>query len=98
MVAAAAAAPRSLRLLATTRRPGLASLQEVLQQQQLDQPPNALWLACGPEGGWSDGEEAEAELQGWIPVGLGPRILRSSTAAVTALGLVSSWRHGCWSC
>jgi 16S rRNA (uracil1498-N3)-methyltransferase len=95
---AAAAGPQSLRLWATTRRGGLASLQEVLQQQRLDGPPAALWLACGPEGGWSDGEEAVAEQQGWIPVALGPRILRSSTAAVAALTLVSSWRHGCWSC
>ena len=97
-MAAAAAQPHSLRLVATTRRPGLTSLQGVLREQRLDQPPSALWLACGPEGGWSDGEEAEAERQGWIPVALGPRILRSSTAAVAALSMVSSWRHGCWSC
>jgi 16S rRNA (uracil1498-N3)-methyltransferase len=94
----AAAAPHSLRLWATTRRQGLASLEEVLQQQRVDAPPTALWLACGPEGGWSDEEEAEAEQQGWIPVALGPRILRSSTAAVAALTLVSSWRYGCWGC
>jgi 16S rRNA (uracil1498-N3)-methyltransferase len=97
-MAAAAAQPHSLRLVATTRRPGLTSLQGVLREQRLDQPPSALWLACGPEGGWSDGEEAEAERQGWIPVALGPRILRSSTAAVAALSMVSSWRHGCWGC
>jgi 16S rRNA (uracil1498-N3)-methyltransferase len=97
-MAAAAAQPHSLRLVATTRRPGLTSLQGVLREQRLDQPPSALWLACGPEGGWSDGEEAEAERQGWIPVALGPRILRSSTAAVAALAMVSSWRHGCWGC
>jgi len=97
-MAAAAAQPHSLRLVATTRRLGLTSLQGVLREQRLDQPPSALWLACGPEGGWSDGEEAEAERQGWIPVALGPRILRSSTAAVAALSMVSSWRHGCWSC
>ena len=97
-MAAAAAQPHSLRLVATTRRPGLTRLQGVLREQRLDQPPSALWLACGPEGGWSDGEEAEAERQGWIPVALGPRILRSSTAAVAALSMVSSWRHGCWGC
>jgi 16S rRNA (uracil1498-N3)-methyltransferase len=97
-VLVAAAGPQSLRLWATTRRAGLDSLQEVLQQQRLDASPTSLWLACGPEGGWSDGEEAVAEQQGWIPVALGPRILRSSTAAVAALTLVSSWRHGCWSC
>ena len=98
VMVAAAAAPHSLRLWATTRRQGLASVEEVLQQQRGDSPPTALWLACGPEGGWSDGEEAEAEQKGWIPVALGPRILRTSTAAVAALAVVSSWRHRCWSC
>jgi len=85
-----------LRLLATTRREGLPSLEQVLEQVNLR--PEALWLACGPEGGWSAAEEAAAERQGWIPVCLGPRILRSSTAAVAAIAALSAWRHRRWSC
>ena len=51
-------------------------------------------VAVGPEGGWSDREEDLAESQGWIPVTLGPTILRSSTAAVAAATVLSHWRAG----
>jgi 16S rRNA (uracil1498-N3)-methyltransferase len=51
-------------------------------------------MAIGPEGGWSPAEEELAISQGWIPVSLGPTILRSSTAAVTAAALLSHWRAG----
>ena len=37
-------------------------------------------LLCGPEGGWSDGERAEARDR----VARGPAVLRAETAAVTA--------------
>jgi 16S rRNA (uracil1498-N3)-methyltransferase len=40
---------------------------------------------CGPEGGLSPAEEAAAIAQGFAPVSLGTRILRSETAALTAL-------------
>jgi 16S rRNA (uracil1498-N3)-methyltransferase len=40
---------------------------------------------CGPEGGLSPAEEAAAITQGFAPVSLGARILRSETAALTAL-------------
>lgn len=40
---------------------------------------------CGPEGGFSQAEEAAAIAQGFAPVSLGARILRSETAALTAL-------------
>jgi 16S rRNA (uracil1498-N3)-methyltransferase len=89
-------AASGLRLLATTRRQGLPALEEVLEQ--VDQPPDAVWLACGPEGGWSEAEEAAAEAHGWIPVSLGPRILRASTAAVAGISGLSAWRHRRWSC
>jgi 16S rRNA (uracil1498-N3)-methyltransferase len=40
---------------------------------------------CGPEGGLSPAEEEAAIAQGFAPVSLGARILRSETAALTAL-------------
>jgi 16S rRNA (uracil1498-N3)-methyltransferase len=40
---------------------------------------------CGPEGGLSPAEEAAAIAQGFAPVSLCARILRSETAALTAL-------------
>ncbi len=46
---------------------------------------NNLTLMVGPEGGFSDIEINEAKVKGYIPIGLGPRILRTETAVVSAL-------------
>jgi 16S rRNA (uracil1498-N3)-methyltransferase len=42
-------------------------------------------LLIGPEGGLSDSEIAEAMQYHFLPLNLGPRILRTETAAVAAL-------------
>lgn len=47
-------------------------------------------LLIGPEGGWS----AEERAAGLPRVGLGPQILRSETAAVTAAALLAAVRAG----
>jgi 16S rRNA (uracil1498-N3)-methyltransferase len=47
--------------------------------------PQALCFLSGPEGGLSPAEEAAALAAGFIPVSLGPRVLRSETAALAAL-------------
>ena len=48
-------------------------------------PVNGLSLLSGPEGGLSQMEVRAAVAMGWQPVRLGPRILRTETAAVAAL-------------
>ena len=45
-------------------------------------------LIVGPEGGISRDEAANAIDQGWLPLSLGPRILRAETAAVAATTVV----------
>lgn len=45
----------------------------------------AVELAIGPEGGFGDGELDAFRLAGFRPVRLGPRILRTETAAIAAL-------------
>lgn len=45
-------------------------------------------IAVGPEGGFSEEEEAAALARGFIPVSLGPRILRTETAGMVAVALV----------
>jgi 16S rRNA (uracil1498-N3)-methyltransferase len=50
----------------------------------------AIWLAIGPEGGWTDRELAQALEQGWRTVSLGTRILRAITAPMVAMSIVSS--------
>ena len=47
-----------------------------------------LALLIGPEGGFSRIEIGKAEDRGFIPVGLGPLILRTETAPLAALSIV----------
>ena len=47
-------------------------------------------LLVGPEGGWAVDEQTLAQEQGFIPLTLGPRILRAETAAIAALSILQS--------
>jgi len=49
-----------------------------------------LSLAIGPEGGWTPEEMSLFTTHAWIPVTLGPRILRAETAAIAAIAIASS--------
>jgi len=53
-------------------------------------PAAGLCLLVGPEGGFSDRELDDARLAGFAAVGLGPRILRTETAAVAAIAIAQS--------
>ena len=56
-------------------------------------PPDAgLALLIGPEGGLEAAERRAAEAAGFRPVRLGPRILRTETAAIAAVTLA----QGLW--
>jgi 16S rRNA (uracil1498-N3)-methyltransferase len=50
----------------------------------------AVLLLSGPEGGLDPAEEAQARLHGFLPVGLGPRVLRADTAPLAALVLLGA--------
>ena len=54
------------------------------------QPPQALTIMVGPEGGFSDEEEAEALRHGALPLSIGPRVLRTETAALAAVSILSA--------
>lgn len=45
-------------------------------------------LLVGPEGGFSAEEYGLAEAAGFLPAGLGPRVLRTETAAIAALTIL----------
>jgi 16S rRNA (uracil1498-N3)-methyltransferase len=60
----------------TPGAPPLASLAD---------PPAAALLLVGPAGGWEPRETERLEHAGFSPAGLGPRILRSETAALAAV-------------
>jgi 16S rRNA (uracil1498-N3)-methyltransferase len=52
--------------------------------------PSKVDLLIGPEGGLEDDELVAAEKAGFMPVRLGPRILRTETAAVVALTVLQA--------
>ena len=54
--------------------------------------PNKAELLIGPEGGLDDDELHAAQQAGFMPVRLGPRVLRTETAAVVALSVL----QGLW--
>ena len=53
-------------------------------------PPASLAILLGPEGGLESSEIEFAKNQGFTGVSLGPRVLRTETAAVTALAIAQS--------
>ena len=56
------------------------------------EPKNEIILAVGPEAGFTAEEEAELARQGFVPVRLGPRVLRTETAALAALAALNALR------
>jgi 16S rRNA (uracil1498-N3)-methyltransferase len=54
------------------------------------QPAQALSIMVGPEGGFSEEEEAEALRHGALPLSIGPRVLRTETAALAAVSILAA--------
>jgi len=50
--------------------------------------PQTIALLIGPEGGFTEQEVGLAAEAGAVPVGLGPRILRTETAAIVTAALI----------
>jgi 16S rRNA (uracil1498-N3)-methyltransferase len=55
--------------------------------------PTRIALMIGPEGGLNPDEIESAEAAGFLPVALGPRVLRTETAPVAAMALCQ-WLWG----
>lgn len=53
-------------------------------------PGGPLHLLIGPEGGWSEDELAACRSAACIPVGLGPRVLRTETAGLAMLAALQA--------
>ena len=58
----------------------------------VDAPAVGLRLLVGPEGGFSEREYDDARVAGFEAVALGPRILRTETAALAAIAIA----QGLW--
>lgn len=82
------ARPRSAALT-----PWLLSLRAPSQPlpaaQRQAAPHSPIVLLCGPEGGWTPAEEDAALAAGFGAVSLGQRVLRSETAALAALTVLT---------
>lgn len=66
-------------------RPGSAQSLSVLGI-----PASSACILIGPEGGFSDAENELADEAGFIPVSMGPRVLRTETAAAAALAILQA--------
>jgi 16S rRNA (uracil1498-N3)-methyltransferase len=78
----APAAPGKRLLLAPEARSGLREAVARLE--------GAVQLAAGPEAGFNADEEALLVEAGFVPVRLGPRVLRTETAALAALAALNA--------
>jgi 16S rRNA (uracil1498-N3)-methyltransferase len=52
--------------------------------------PAAATLLAGPEGGFTEVESGLAQQRGFVAVRLGPRVLRTETAALAALAAMQT--------
>jgi len=59
----------------------------------LPMPQGPVSLLIGPEGGLSAQEIIAAEAAGFVPLCLGPRVLRTETAALAAIAVLQ-WQWG----
>ena len=76
---------------ATTR---IHDLEECVNWlKEIPKKVNQVWMVIGPEGGWNKDEETLAFDAGFVGVSMGETILRTSTAAVSACQLMTSWRR-----
>ena len=56
----------------------------------IDSPATKICLLIGPEGGFSQTEYEDAAVAGFRAVSLGPRVLRTETAAVASIAILQS--------
>jgi 16S rRNA (uracil1498-N3)-methyltransferase len=56
----------------------------------LAKPQGELALLVGAEGGFTQGEQDAALAQGFTPIQLGPRVLRTETAGLAALAAIQA--------
>jgi len=68
----------------------LLSPRATRRLREIDPPHGMLVVLSGPEGGFSPEEERAAGEAGFQPVRLGPRVLRTETAAVVALAAMQA--------
>ncbi|MBS0581440.1 MAG: 16S rRNA (uracil(1498)-N(3))-methyltransferase [Proteobacteria bacterium] len=66
----------------------LLSPSATLRLAQVPPPAGAVTVLIGPEGGLTPQEQESAQARGYVGVRMGPRVLRTETAAIVALTLL----------
>jgi 16S rRNA (uracil1498-N3)-methyltransferase len=66
----------------------LLSPQAPLRLSELPRPAGPVSVLIGPEGGLTPQEQESARARGYEAVRMGPRVLRTETAAIVALSLL----------
>ena len=72
----------------TTQQHGIRHAHEI---SLLLRGATSVHLFIGPEGDYTDDEYALFRKTGVIPLSLGPRIVRSETAAIAAVALMTAF-------
>lgn len=93
--------PQSLEQLAEANESGLRLVAHPYEDagppeplvQALRGPAGPVTVAIGPEGGFTAAEVQQLVARQWLPVSLGPTILRVEIAAIAAIAQVAGWLH-----
>lgn len=86
--------PQPLRDLVAAEGGWWLTLGTAPRLRSVSAPSQATFLV-GPEGGWTAAEESWLAGQGWQPLSLGPRVLRTETAGLAALAAAQAlWGDG----
>jgi 16S rRNA (uracil1498-N3)-methyltransferase len=64
------------------------SLKDILSGIKDAESLKDIVILVGPEGGFTGGELEEINSSGFITAGLGPRVLRAETAAITVVSII----------
>ena len=79
----------SLKLAANFKLiPALSEHTRTLKQALSSAKPSSIAVLIGPEGDFTADEEAQAFAAGFVPITLGPLVLRAETAAIATLAIL----------
>jgi 16S rRNA (uracil1498-N3)-methyltransferase len=68
--------------------PALSERGRTLKQALPETKPTSVAILIGPEGDFTAEEEAQAFKAGFVPITLGPLVLRAETAAIATLAVL----------
>jgi len=68
--------------------PALSEHSRTLKQALPSSKPSSVAVLIGPEGDFTTEEEAQAFSAGFLPITLGPLVLRAETAAIATLAIL----------